>query len=423
MTPGSRRTLLGLGAGAGAIALATIPTRDPAGQKLRAAPERQMLSATAFGVKGDGLADDTAALQAALDAAFRPDGGGFLVIPPGTYRVTRTLNIVAGQGEAHDITRHHGILAHGARLQSAIEDGSNVLQFICRSTVRFLTVEGLDILGGGREGHGLSLECEHNQHFLYNFCLRDIVVQGVGGDGLRFSGNVFEGQLINVYARDNKKNGATFAHGSKAGILSAIHVFGSVFGQNGRYGAAMVRGCYDVSYHGCYFLLNGKEGLVAENGCTLLSNCGFENNHESAPDFAHGGPGIFLQNFGTLIGCTAYSMFKQNRLIQAYVVSQFTMIGCTGSGDGQAKGAGLARIGGEPRGRATVISPQGAIEYMNGFEAVEIGVTGRGGVRFGSNWQSPNLAQLGDYRLWIDKRGQLRLKNGAPTSDEDGSAV
>ena len=382
-----------------------------------------MLSAAGFGVRGDGIADDTAALQAALDAAFAADGPGFLTIPPGTYKVTRTLRIGAAQGETHDLTRHHGILAHGARIHSAIEDGGNVLQLICRSTQRFLTIEGLDILGSGREGNGLYLECEHPDHYLYNFCLRDLVVQGVGGDGLRLSGNVFEGQLINIYARDNKKNGATFAHGAKAGILSAIHVFGSVFGQNGRIGVAMVRGCYDVSFHGCYFLLNGKEGLVAENGCTLLSNCGFENNHESAPDFAHGGAGIFLQNFGTLIGCTAYSMFKQNRLIQAYVVSQFAMIGCTGSGDGGAKGAGLARIGGEKRARAVVMSSQGAVEYMNGFEALEIGASNQGGVRFASSWQSSNLLQLGNYRVWVDKAGKLRLKNGVPASDEDGSAA
>jgi len=423
VTPdGSRRALLGLGVGAGAVALAAVPGTDRADQKPRPA-ERKMLSAEAFGAKGDDLTDDTAALQAALDAAFAADGPGFLQIPPGTYRITRTLNIVPARAAARDITRHHGILAHGARLHSTIADGSNVLQFICQSTVRFLTIEGLDILGGGREGNGIYLECEHREHYLYNFCLRDLVVQGVGGDGVRLIGNVFEGQLINLYARDNKKNGATFAHGSRAGILSAIHVFGSVFGQNGTYGAAMVHGCYDVSFHGCYFLLNGKEGLVAENGCTLLSNCGFENNHESASDFARGGPGIYLQNFGTLIGCTAYSMFKQNRLIQAYVVSQFAMIGCTGSGDGGAKGAGLARIGGEKRARAVVMSSQGAVEYMNGFEALEIGASNQGGVRFASSWQSPNLLQLGNYRVWVDKSGKLRLKNGVPASDEDGSSA
>jgi hypothetical protein len=116
-------------------------------------------------------------------------------------------------------------------------------------------------------------------------------------------------------------------------------------------------------------------------------------------------------------------MFKQTRLIQAYVVSQLAMIGCTGSGDDKAKGAGLARIGGEKKARAVVMSCQGAVEYMNGFEALEIGASGQGGVRFASHWQSPNLLQLGNHRFWVDKSGKLRLKNGVPTSDDDGSSA
>jgi hypothetical protein len=53
-----------------------------------------------------------------------------------------------------------------------------------------------------------------------------------------------------------------------------------------------------------------------------------------------------------------------------------------------------------------------------GFEA---------GVRFGSDWESPDLAQLGEHRLCVDRKGRLRLKKGAPTwaptSDEDGAAI
>lgn len=413
-----RRSMLGLGAGV----LAALPIAAMAADPPKTPIARVMLSAARFGARGDGATDDSVALQAALDAAFAPEGPGFLEIPPGTYKVTRTLRVAPPAGQRGDITRHHGILAHGARLRSAITDGGDVLAFDCQSTQRFLLIEGLDIQGGGREGTGLSLQCESKEHYLYNFCLRDIVVQGCGGDGARLMGDIFEGQIINSYFRDNRKNGVTFGHGRRAGILSAIHVFGCVFGQNLRYGVEMVNGCYDVAYHGCYFLLNGRHGLVAANGCTLLSNCGFENNHEAAENFAAGGPGIWLQSFGTLIGCTAYSMFKQNRLIEAYVVDQFTMIGCSGSGDGKASGAGLALIGGERKGRATIISPSGAVEYKKGFEALEIS-TGTGGIRFGSNWQSPNLARLGDHRLWVDGKGRLRLKKGAPTSDEDGATV
>jgi hypothetical protein len=414
-----RRGMLGVGAG---LALAGLPMAAVAQQTPRP-PDRSMLSAASFGARGDGTTDDTAALQAALDAALAPGGPGFLVIPPGTYRVTRTLRVATIPGEKGNIGRRHGILAHGARLNSAITDGSNVFEFISRSTVRFLLIEGLDILGTGREGHGVLLECEYKEHYLYNFCLRDVTVQGCGGDGCRMMGNVFEGQVINTYLRDNKKNGMTLGHGARAGILSAVHVFGCVFGQNGNVGVAMINGCYDAAFHGCYFLLNGKHGLVAANGCTLLSNCGFENNHESASGFDKGDAGIWLQGFGTLIGCTAYSMFKQTRLIEAYVVGQFVMIGCAGSGDARASRAGLARIGGEKKARATVIAPSGAVEYVKGFEAIEISAADGGGMRVGAHWQSPNLAQLGDYRLWVDRAGRLRLKKGTPTSDEDGNTV
>ena len=419
--PDARRR--GLMAGAG-MALAALPAIAAAQQAPRQSSDRSdMLSAAQFGARGDGVADDSAALQAALDAAFAPNGPGFLAIPQGTYKLTKSLRVVTPEGQKGDVGHRHGIIGHGARLVSAIADGGNVLEYVSNATVRFLQIEGLDILGGGREGHGISLECEHNEHYLYNFCLRDITVQRVGGDGCRMMGNVFEGQVINTYLRDNKKNGMTLGHGARAGILSAIHVFGCVFGQNGQHGVEMVNGCYDAAFHGCYFLLNGKHGLVALNGCTLLSNCGFENNHEAAPDFDKGGAGIYLQNFGTLVGCSAYSMFNQKRLIDAYVVSQLVLIGCTGSGDARAKAAGLARLDGEKkRARATIVGSQGAVEYANGFEGLEI--SGKdGGARFGADWQSLNLVQLGSYRLWVDRRGRLRLKNGAPTSDEDGTAM
>src|SRR5262245_3709103 len=114
----ARRALLGAGAGA---ALAAVPSGLMAQPAARSGADlRPMMSAASCGVPGDGVADDSRGLQAALDAAFRPDGPGFLVIPPGTYRVTRTLRVATGGGARGNITRHCGILAHGARLKSDI---------------------------------------------------------------------------------------------------------------------------------------------------------------------------------------------------------------------------------------------------------------------------------------------------------------
>ena len=405
----------------GALALGTLPAAVVGAAHAGTPPVRpaRMLSATAFGAVGDGSTDDTKALQAALDETFKAEGG-FLLIPPGTYRVTHTLRILPERGG--NITRQSGVIAHGARLLSAIEDHANVVEIVSRGTVRFLLIEGLDILGMGKEGHGIYVECDRRDDYLYNFCLRDIVVQACGGDGCHMVGNVFEGQVINSYFRKNGANGITFSHGERGGILSSMHVFGCVFGDNVAHGAALVRNCYDVAFHGCYFLLNGAFGLVAENGCTLLSNCGFENNHMKAADFAHGDAGVSLSSFGTLVACTAYSVFKQTRLLRAFVTNQVTLIGCSGSGGDQAREAGLALLSGTKSSSATAIGCSGAIATTGGFEALELGGASTG-ARFGSEWQSGILPRLGNYRLWVDKGGRLRLKDGAPTSDDDGTAV
>lgn len=38
------------------------------------------------------------------------------------------------------------------------------------------------------------------------------------------------------------------------------------------------------------------------------------------------------------------------------------------------------------------------------------------------SWEN-NLIRLGNYRLWVDSYGKLRIKNGSPLSDTDGTAV
>ncbi len=408
-----RRDVFAL-AGLGALAAA------PRAMAQAAPPgDARMVQAAQFGVKGDGATDDAPALQRALDETFKGNGGSFLVIPPGSYRIGRTLRV----SPAAHVTHSSGIIAHGARLRSSIEDGSNVLEIVSRSTFRFLQIHGLEIRGNGKEGTGLLLECDQWGRYLYNFSLNDVIVHGCGGDGSRLIGNVFEGQLYNCYMRDNKANGMTMGHGGKGGILSAIHVMASVFGENGGEGVAMINNCYDVGFHGCYFLLNARYGLLAANGCTLLSHSGFENNHQAAADFRSGGAGLKLNNFGTLIGCTAYSVFKQTALIDGFISGRLTMIGCSGSGGKTAKEAGLARLRGERKGQAVVMGCSGAIRCERGFEVLDIGSDGEGGIRFSDRWDGRHQLRLGEFVLWIDESGTLRTKKGPPRSDRDGQAV
>eukprot|EP00547_Thalassionema_nitzschioides_P009475 CAMPEP_0194229316 /NCGR_PEP_ID=MMETSP0156-20130528/43828_1 /TAXON_ID=33649 /ORGANISM="Thalassionema nitzschioides, Strain L26-B" /LENGTH=765 /DNA_ID=CAMNT_0038961865 /DNA_START=77 /DNA_END=2371 /DNA_ORIENTATION=+ len=60
--------------------------------------------ASEFGVVGDGTADDTAALQAALDSASNDDSGGIVILPAGVFFTTSRLQIPAGvtlQGQGY----------------------------------------------------------------------------------------------------------------------------------------------------------------------------------------------------------------------------------------------------------------------------------------------------------------------------------
>jgi hypothetical protein len=85
-----RSSTVGLTAGlmAGAVnAQATSSTTD--GPAARA--DGQVYNVKHFDAKGDGAADDTAAIQAAITAASQAAGGGGY-LPPGSYRTTKTLD-------------------------------------------------------------------------------------------------------------------------------------------------------------------------------------------------------------------------------------------------------------------------------------------------------------------------------------------
>jgi len=76
-----------------------------------------------FGAKGNGVSDDTNALQAAFDAVAKGDRGATLYLPPGIYLITHTLlmnyhiNVsIIGADPANTIVKWGGA-AHGTMMQ------------------------------------------------------------------------------------------------------------------------------------------------------------------------------------------------------------------------------------------------------------------------------------------------------------------
>ncbi len=59
-------------------------------------PAAVYLTPRDFGVKGDGRADDSAGIQAAIDKAAATFNGGIVFVPPGRFRLTRTIYVWRG---------------------------------------------------------------------------------------------------------------------------------------------------------------------------------------------------------------------------------------------------------------------------------------------------------------------------------------
>jgi hypothetical protein len=70
------------------------PMAAPSASAFAAAPEDPR--AVVVRAVGDGRADDSAALQGAIDAAAAKDGGGLVFLPSGRYRISRTLFLWPG---------------------------------------------------------------------------------------------------------------------------------------------------------------------------------------------------------------------------------------------------------------------------------------------------------------------------------------
>jgi len=81
--------ILLLGASSPALAASVYTTRIDD-------PKAAYLADGAFGVHGDGKADDSAAIQAAIDKVATSPNGGTVFIPSGRYRITRTIYVWLG---------------------------------------------------------------------------------------------------------------------------------------------------------------------------------------------------------------------------------------------------------------------------------------------------------------------------------------
>ena len=137
-----------------------------------------------FGAKGDGSTDDTAAIQAAIDAL--PGGGGTVSLPGGTYNISSAIRI--GDGNAGDRTSSKsGIKFIGsgggfafatkaATTINAIADMDEML--ILRGRISDCEIAGINLAGNGKAKTCLLLHSFAGSYF-HNICAMGFTETGI----------------------------------------------------------------------------------------------------------------------------------------------------------------------------------------------------------------------------------------------------
>ena len=102
----------------------------------------------AYGAIGDGTTDDTAAIQAAIDAA-EAAGGGIVLLPPGTYKVTGAL-VIDSPGVS--------VVGIGAPIVVTTSSSANVYTITAdRTVISDHRINVSDAVGSDSTGYGISI--------------------------------------------------------------------------------------------------------------------------------------------------------------------------------------------------------------------------------------------------------------------------
>lgn len=223
-----------------------------------------------YGAIGDGSHDDTAAVQAALDAAHA-EGGGTVIFPSGVYRISSvtcydeirlksmggaTLKIAKGaQGLTLDNARR--VIIEGFRFDCSLQNSPVGAEETCitGTNAQYVLIRDCELFGGvyGIWLHDAKNGCVERCHG-HHFAQWPFAVTGC--EGFRFDGNV---------AHDNGNDGLKFAGvniSSPPNLIKDIVVTNNLCYNNARDGLDIAgNNVENVEIYGNIFRDNTLQGI------------------------------------------------------------------------------------------------------------------------------------------------------------------
>lgn len=265
---------------------------------------RDNVSAKDFGVVGDGIADDTRALQAAFDHAAAKDAGT-IMLPAGKIRLTGDIT-VAPQ------VRHSGIESAQIAIIGRGAGNNATWLYFEKGSLRVRSSSHLlrDFRVTSRTGDGIKIESGSDSgHSSARGAMQNIRVENCGGSGITFE-DCWCYRMDNCYARFNKGWGIEGKAGPQTGLsVNVLEISGGEYQGNGRIsGAKKGRGgaqrgegggistgrCVQFNLRGVTIEGNVGDGLKLSEQCRGLAidGCYFEKNgsHPANRDISNDQP-------------------------------------------------------------------------------------------------------------------------------------
>ena len=220
------------------------------------------------GAKGNGVADDTTPINAAITACISA-GGGTVTFPAGTYKTSSALTVntspasitLMGTGPQSSIIKQTSTTANGITISSGSGEVDNPQIF------------GLQVLGpGSGSGVGIAVSAAAGASPVESLAMRDVLIESFGSWGLTAE-TIITSILDNVTCQSNGGGGFYLSAGGAGDGSSttltgcyALSNTGRGYYISGQVYSALVGCAADSNYLG-YEILNGSTVSLVGCGC------------------------------------------------------------------------------------------------------------------------------------------------------------
>jgi hypothetical protein len=215
-----------------------------------------------YGAIGNDSTDDTAAIQAAINAL--PSAGGTVYFPPGTYRITAAITlrnalVLEGAGGSATVIHQVNTTAHGLR-------GIDILG---------LTIQGLRVVGPTTgSGNGLYLTRTNNAATNY-IQLTDVIFRTWGGHGVSISNAIVS---TFTQARCEQNGGHGFYLYGESGVAGTSVALSGCYANNNAGSGYRLDTMVYCSLSGCASEDNLIDYEAINCQSVSFTGCGSENN-------------------------------------------------------------------------------------------------------------------------------------------------